>query len=152
MSCWPPTKQLRLLVLGQQWPTHSEGGQVLDNCGLPQIRDAELSQQAIGRSAFIAEKSTILLGIRRELVSESGHQGYMVIFLGIKYTLAHEDHLTFKTQLFWIPKEFIRYLHKFGFWRCFRFHKLSTICNNLHSNIFFFEHLKGKTLFLTTNP
>lgn len=52
---------------------HSECGQVLDNCGLVQIRDAEFSWQAIGKRAFFAEKSTLFLGIKMKLISECGH-------------------------------------------------------------------------------
>lgn len=69
-----PTKQLRFLVVSQRCLAYSEGGQVLDNCGLVQIRDAELSRQAIGKRAFFAEKSAVFLGIKMKLISESGHQ------------------------------------------------------------------------------
>lgn len=78
--------------------------------------------------------------------------GHVATFPGM-FTLVHNNHFAFETQLFWIPKELICDLHKFGFWSCFGFHKLPPTpqCNNLQT-FFPSKHLKGKMfLFLTTN-
>lgn len=56
-------------MVSQECLAYSEGGQVLDHCGLVQIRDAELSRQAICKHACFAEKSTLFLGIKMKLIS-----------------------------------------------------------------------------------
>lgn len=147
---WPLPQLSRLLAVCQQCLTCCEGGQVLDKCVLAQIRDAEPSWQAIGKHAFITEKSTIPLQIRMKLIS-LGISKHMTTCFRM-FTLAHRNHLTFETQLFQIPKELIYNLHKFEFWKCFGFHKLPpSQSNNLYSHISFLQAPERQNIFLTTN-